>query len=279
MPPDLDVDVVVVGFGTAGAAAALAAAEEGARVAVLDRTVRSRRRFAAARLVRSAPAGVRAAALAAGVELRPGCQVHELAVTAGEISGVGYSTLPATGTAARAHRWLRASERLAPAVVTPPLLRAADAVWRSAFLVGEVACSSVVLALAPRHWEFVGPAVWTAARTAGRTGTAVPTPRSRRLRTVPSMATAALPAAELPVRRWCAGQDASSTGQEDLEVDEESGAVLIGERLVPGLYSAVSLTDPGTVRFERAFAAGRRAGQGAAVAAGRHVGDVSLSLV
>lgn len=42
MSLNLDADVVVVGFGMAGAAAALAAAEDGARVLVLDRAVRRR---------------------------------------------------------------------------------------------------------------------------------------------------------------------------------------------------------------------------------------------
>jgi hypothetical protein len=285
MPLDRDVDVVVVGFGLAGAVASLAAAEDGARVLVLDQAVSARRRFAATcagRFGHEGLAGVRASALAAGVEVRTGCRVHELVVTAGEISGVGYATLPSRGVTAMAHRWLRASSSLVPAAVAPPLTRAADAVWRSAFLVGEVTCSSVVLALAPRHWEFVGPAVWTAVRAAERTGkgttTSMPS-RPRRLRVVPPVAAAAPAMAELPVRRWCAGQEASSACQEELRGDEETGAVLAGEQSVPGLYSAVPVVASGTGGPEGAFTAGQRAGHGAAVAVGRAPGAALLSVV
>ncbi|MFC7886303.1 FAD-binding protein [Streptomyces sp. NPDC057376] len=273
MPLNLDVDVVVVGFGMAGAAASLAATRDGARVLVLDQDFLTRRRSSARRAGRSgnsALADVRASALDAGVQVRTGCRAHELVVVGGEISGVGYATLPPGGAPTAAYRWLRASGGLAPAAFSAPFTRAADAVWRSAFVVGEVTCPSVVLALDPSHWEFVGPAVWTAVRAAGRTGTRLPSrPRLR-------LATVGMTVAELPVRRWCAGQEAPSTCHDELRVDDRTGAVLTGEQAVPGLYSAVRVAAAST---GSAFRAGQCAGRGAADAAGRHGGAALLSVV
>ncbi|MFC8097704.1 hypothetical protein [Streptomyces sp. NPDC057363] len=274
MPLDPDVDVVVVGFGVAGAAASRAAARDGARVLVLDQDLLSRRRSSARRAGESGNgvlADLRASALDAGVQVRTGCRVHELVVVAGEVSGVGYATLPPEGGPTAAYRWLRTSGGLVPAAFSAPFTRAADAVWRSAFAVGEVTCPSVVLALDPRHWEFVGPAVWTAVRAAGRTGTQLPSrPRLR-------PATVGMTVGELPVRRWCAGQEAQSTCHDELRVDDATGAVLTGEQAVPGLYSAVRVA--GAAGTGSAFRAGQCAGRGAADAAGRHGGAALLCVV
>ncbi|RAY16996.1 hypothetical protein DPM19_02190 [Actinomadura craniellae] len=271
------VDVVVIGFGVAGAAAALAAAAADARVLVLDQGVPAERRLLASRAARSRDAlrtGLRAAALAAGVEVRAQFRVHELVVDAGQVSGVGYATLPPRGIAAAGHRWLQRAGDRAPAGIAPVLTRAADAVWQSVLVVGEVGCSSVVLALDPRHWEFVGPAMWTAARTGLGGGVPAAPAWPRPLRAVPATETGAGPTPELAVRTWCAARETpafTAAGQTELRVDETTGAVLVGDdQPVPGLYSAVQPhragadSEPGAV-----LAAGKRAGLGA-LAMARH---------
>jgi hypothetical protein len=280
MALDGHADVVVVGFGVAGAAAALAAAYADARVLVLDWSVPSERGFGASRAARSRAAvrtGLQAAARAAGVEVREQCRVHELQVDAGKVCGVGYATVPSNSTGATGHRWLRGMAGRAPAGLAPTFTRAAEAVWRSVFRVGETSCSSVVLALDPRHWEFVGPAMWSAVR--GRPAVAAsPTPTpTRRLRVIPWTGEVAVQTPELAVRTWCASRDSydplETSGavarQGELCVDEATGSVLLsGDEPLPGLYSAVvprhsHAADPGA-----ALRAGRRAGQGAAGAVG-----------
>ncbi|MFC5746339.1 FAD-binding protein [Actinomadura rugatobispora] len=238
MPLPRNADVVVVGFGVAGAAAALAAARAGARVTVLDRGVPTARPLALSRSARSRRAlrsGLQRAALAAGVAVHPRCHVHELMMDAGRVCGVGYAAPPSDGGAATA--------RLAETIV------------------GEVGCSSVVLALDPRHWEFVGPAVWSAARASGDADGPPPTAR---------------PSPELAVRTWCAAREAGAAAasrQAELGFDAATGAVLMGAGLpVPGLYSAVGgrAADP---------AAGHRAGRGAALETARRSGAELRSVI
>lgn len=230
------VDVVIVGFGVLGAAAALITAETGARVLALDRNVRTGHRPLSSRAARSRDAlraELRAAAVDAGVEVRAQCRVHELAVAAGRVVGVGYATLPAEGRAAARYRRLQAMSDRAPARLAPALARAADAVWPSVFRVEEVGCSTVVLALHPRHWEFVGTAVWAAAHA------------RRRAQSVPAEArpAEARPTPELAVRMWCATHEPVAPGmdrQGELCVDEGTGRVLVGGgHAVAGLFSAV----------------------------------------
>ncbi|MEV6162537.1 FAD-binding protein [Streptomyces sp. NPDC052052] len=260
-----EVDVVVIGFGVAGAAAALAAATGGARVLVLDRrsalTEHARRSSSGP----SACAVLRSAARAAGVTVRGACRAHELVTDVRQVRGVGYAELSARRTTAAAYRCL---DRLGdlPMRSAPVFARAADRVWQSDFLVGEVACASVVLALDPGHWDFVGPAMWAAARSARRE--AGPGPATRRLRVVGPGETAP-PTPELSARLWCAQRDAAAD-QGELRVDDATGAVLVGgEPAVAGLYSAVPTGRPTAApRGHRAvIAAGVRAGQGAADAA------------
>lgn len=237
MSLDGHADVVVIGFGVAGAAAALAAADCHRRVLVLDQSVPTDRRFGRSRSDRaraSLRARLRAKARAAGVEVHAQCRVHELVVDAGRVSGVGFATLPSQGVATTGHRWLQKTSALAPASAASLLTRAAEAMWRSRFRVGEISCSSVVLALDPRHWEFVGPAMWSAA----------PAPAGARPPvTVPVAGADASPSPELTVRRWCASCAATPLvpeHQQELEVDESTGAVMLADgRTLPGLYSAV----------------------------------------
>ncbi|MBE1536876.1 hypothetical protein [Actinomadura algeriensis] len=242
------VDVVIIGFGVLGAAAALVTAGTGARVLALDRNVRTGHRPFSSRTARSRDdlrAELRAAALDAGVEVRTQCRVHELAVDAGRVVGVGYATLPAEGRSAARYRRLQAMSDRAPARLAAALDRAADEVWPSVFRVDEVACSRVVLALHPRHWEFVGTAVWAAAQA--RRGVRSPvSPEASPVRVGSTP--------ELAVRRWCAAHDTArgaSGGHGALCVEESTGQVLLsGGHAVRGLLSAV-----------RTNRAGRRPGE------------------
>ncbi|XVQ14593.1 FAD-dependent oxidoreductase [Spirillospora sp. CA-255316] len=272
MPLPSEADVVVVGFGVAGAAAALAAARAGARVRVLDRGVPAARRPALSRSARSRRSlrlGLRRAALAAGVAVHSRCRVHELMVDAGRVRGVGYAALPPGGGAATAPRSLRHTGARAAASVAPALARAADAVWHAEAVVGEIGCSSVVLALDPRHWEFVGPAVWSAARARGawQEGAAP-------LRAVPRGSPDVRPSPELTVRTWCAAREAGAVAasrQTELGFDGPTGAVLMGDGglPVPGLYTAVGAHRPDgaggghAARLAAELAAAQRAGHGA----------------
>lgn len=239
------VDVVVIGFGAAGAAAALAAVDRQMRVVVVDQGVPADRRIGRLRRgrTRAGTSTLRAAVRAAGVEVRPRCRVHELVMDAGTVRGVGYATLPPRGFATTGHDWLRRMSGLAPSPVAPMLTRAAESLWPSDVLVGEIACSAVVLALDPRHWEFVGPATWSAA-WASRLGD----------RPAPAGAERAgvRPTPELEVRQWCASRDPrGAVPQSELRVDDVTGAVLVDDGLpVPGLYSAVR-PDVGTADARR----------------------------
>jgi hypothetical protein len=272
MSPNEHADVLVIGFGVAGAVAALAAVDADARVLVLDQSVPADRGFAASRGVRSRDAlraGLRAAARAAGVEVRTQCRVHELVVDAGQVCGVGYAALPARGPATAGHRWIQRMSALAPARVAPVLTRAAEEVWRSAFTVGEISCSSVVLALDPRHWEFVGSAMWAASRARHGLGAQPPAPRPRRLHAVPADGVIIPPTPELAVRTWCALHDeaAAAAPQAELRVDDATGAVYVSDdQPVPGLYSAVGTRRTGAADRDSGavLTAGRRAGQSAA---------------
>ncbi|MDX6742160.1 FAD-binding protein [Actinocorallia sp. A-T 12471] len=266
MALDGHVDVVVVGFGVAGAAAALAAAHAGSRVLVLDQTPLSEYRLTGSRRPRELlRAGLRAAAREAGAEVRPRTRAHELLVAGGEVCGLGYATPVSRAVGAR-HRWLRAAANLAPRRLRPRLENAAETLWRDGFLVGEVDCSSVVLAMDAGHWDFVGPATWSAARA----GLAAVEARPKRSRwpELPS----GDPTPELAVRAWCAERepapeaDAHTVAHTELGVDEETGAVLVGGSVpVPGLYAAVrtchaGADDPGA---HAVMTAGRRAGSSA----------------
>ncbi|WP_228638384.1 FAD-binding protein [Microtetraspora sp. AC03309] len=279
MSLDEHVDVVVVGFGVSGAAAALAAAEADARVLVLDQRVPVEGRRVASGADRSRDelrAGLRAAARAAGVEVRAQSRVHELVMDAGQVCGVGYATLPAGGAAAARHRWLQRVGDRVPAFAAPVLARAAETVWRAGFRVGEISCSSVVLALHPRHWEFVGPAMWAAARVGSGAGVSMEAARRRRADTVPSTAVCVWSTPELTVRTWCALREPASSAavqQAELHVDEMTGAVLVSEgRPVPGLYSAIRTrhTGPSDQRTCAEVIVGRRAGLGAVGTRARH---------
>jgi hypothetical protein len=244
MTPDTDVDVVVIGFGIAGATAALSAADAGARVLALDQRVPDRRGEAGR---------LRAAALAAGVSLRAPHRVHELLTEGGRVCGVGYAALPPGGLAARAHRFLRwAGDRTG--LASPG--RAADSLWAARFVVGEVRCPAVILAIDPRHWDFVGAATWSAARVASR-GEAGGTPGWLG---EPVTSLAAQPTPELAARRWLARRagDQAAAHCGELLVDGLTGAVLVtAGQVVAGLYAAV----PSAAR------AASRAGFGAVITA------------
>lgn len=168
-----------------------------------------------------------AAAHAVGVEVLTGAVAHELAAVGGEVTGVGYA-LPDE--------------------------------------VADVSCSSVVLAVDARHWEFVGTAVWSITRAGQR----VSRPRRRsHLHLVEEP--------ELTVRRWCAehmgGPDAAD-GQTALHVDP-AGAVVTGDgQPVPGLFAAVPARSGSVAELDlpaviaAAGLAGRAAAQRLALAPG-----------
>lgn len=269
------VDVVIIGFGVAGAAAAVAAAGTGARVLVVDRRGapcgRNWRRSPEART----QAALRAAARAAGVEVRAHRRAHELVMDGDRVRGVGYAAPSEHKAGAVAFRCLDRLDKSGSSSARA-FARAADRVWQSDFRIGEIGCASVVLALDPCHWDFVGPAMWAAARSA-RGPVGMP-PVSRRLRVVGAEETGAEPKAEptpeLSARMWCAQRDATATvrcDQRELRVDAATGAVLVGgEPGVLGLYSAVPADGgetSGSVSASahgRAVAAGMRAGGEAA---------------
>ncbi|GAB2827037.1 hypothetical protein GCM10022221_26500 [Actinocorallia aurea] len=233
---DFDV-VVVVGFGVVGATAALAAAKAEARVIVVeqDPLLARRRRGPRSTGTRDAlRARLRRAALSAGVEVRTQRRVHELMVDGDRVCGLGVAALPGRGPAASGHRWARRLAESAPERMAPALDRLAEEVWRSAFCIEEVPCASVILAVDPAHWEFVGTAMWKAAGRGGSDG------RRRRLAAVPDTVGSRR---ELDVRTWCALHEASpeeAALQRDLRVNEATGEVLDADDLpVPGLFSAV----------------------------------------
>jgi hypothetical protein len=288
MSQDPQVDVVVVGFGLAGAAAAIAVADVGARVLVVDCGVPTGRRLLASRSARrrgALRAELRAAALAAGAEVWTQCRVHELVVEAGRVCGIGYAVLPGQGSAATGHRWLMKARGQTPAIAESLLGRVAEAVWGVRFEVGEVGCSSVVLALAPRHWEFVGAATWSA--VSAEPGSGPPSRRALpgRPSVVGSEDGGIRPNPELAVRTWCAAHEGTvpaAGALTELGVDVASGAVLLNEdRPVPGLYSAVPVrhannagSEPGPV-----ISGAERAGRGAADMAARRSGAATLSAI
>jgi hypothetical protein len=196
-------------------------------------------------------------------------------VVAGEVRGVGYSTLTAQRAAAWVHRSLRVPGRVAPWRVGDCLARTAESVWCSASSVHQVGCSTVVLALDPRYWEFVGPAVWAAARTADRApAKRLAPPRARAVRSVAEPARSAPAQPELSVRRWCAAQESVPDRREELRVDDATRSVLVGPRRVPGLLSAVPVL-PGAPAAGGEFAAAERAGR-CAVAGTRRSGERDL---
>jgi hypothetical protein len=276
MTPDTDVDVVVIGFGVAGATAALSAAGAGARVLVLDQGTASRRGEPGRRDEprRRELGRLRAAALAAGITLRAPCRAHELRTEGGRVCGVGYAALPPGGLAARAHRFLRwVSDRTR--LAGPG--RAADSLWAARFVVDEVRCPAVILAMDPRHWDFVSAATWSAtcaaardpaARAAGwlgRPGPAWPAAGQAGPAT-PELPTPELPTPELAARRWLAKGAATRPAAQPAEllVDPMTGAVLVtAGQVVPGLYSAV----PRPACPGGAASAASRAGYGAVITA------------
>jgi len=242
MTPDADVDVVVIGFGMAGATAALSAASTGARVLALDAGSPGPRRDP-----------LRAAARAEGVQLRAPYRVHELVTEAGRVRGVGYATLPPGSLARARHQLLR---RMSGRAGAGWCGRAAESVWASRFVVGEIRCSAVVLAIDSRHWDFVGTATWSAARTA---------PASRTPGWLSAVPAAFPPTPELAARRWLAARAGSwwTPRMGELRVDALTGAVLVDEdHVVPGLYSAVPVA--GDAGRDAASLAGR-AGYGAVI--------------
>jgi hypothetical protein len=163
---------------------------------------------------------LRTAAEAVGVEVLTGAVAHELAADGGQVTGVGYA-LPRR--------------------------------------VADVTCSSVVLAVDARHWEFVGTAVWSITRA--RQCSARPRRRSH-LHLVEEP--------ELAVRRWCAEHAAgpsAAAGQSALYVDESDGAVLTGDgQPVPGLFAALPARSGSAADLDvpTVIAAAGRAGRAAA---------------
>jgi hypothetical protein len=272
MPLGENFDVVVVGFGVAGALAAAAAADAGARVAVLDghgviacrrparrrpvrapiaaaglsRLVHRRLRSAARRTL--SPRAARVAALAAGVEVRPQTVVHELLVEGGQVSGVGCATMdPRTLSGAR-YWWLDRLRGWAPRqswTLGRAVNRAAESTWQKASSVEEIRCSAVVLGMDRSHWDFVGPAVWAATACSGRARGVAPLRGGPRLSAASAAVTTPAPTPELAARAWCAAQEPCATnagGLGELVVDRASGAVSAGdERAVPGLYAAAAM--------------------------------------
>jgi choline dehydrogenase-like flavoprotein len=266
------IDVVVIGFGAAGAAAAFAAAGAGARVLALDRkSALPERGWGASARARSRSA-LRAAAREAGVEVRPLRAAHELLMEADRVRGVGYATLPDGGTAATACRFLDAVSGSSSSGAARAVARCADRLRPSDFLVEEVGCVSVVLAMDPRHWDFVGPAVWTATKS---TPDMPPTPTDRRggLHLVGPDEPRFGPTPELRVRLWCAENGTRLTpGQRcELRTDGATGAVRVGDAApVPGLYAAVP------AGRSRNSERGWRTEPTMGMRAGRHAADMAL---
>jgi hypothetical protein len=260
-------DVVVIGFGIAGAAAAIGAAESGARVLILDRerlsayrpvttsrrawrgeaSVAVRRRIVSVRRrSRGDLRDLRAAAVAAGVDVCGQSVVHELMVEGGVIRGVGYATLnPSTirGTfywgLSRLGAWTSAASRKIGRAVSDT----AETVWQQASSVEMARCSAVVLGIDRNRWDFVGPAVWAVMGAAswwpeeqGVTGT------RQRLGVVRAgEEPVSRPTPELAVRKWCATQATGRSGGLGgaLRVERGSGEVHVGELgIVPALYAA-----------------------------------------
>ncbi|PAK24547.1 hypothetical protein CJD44_21940 [Streptomyces sp. alain-838] len=299
-----NVDVVVVGFGIAGATAAWEAARSGAGVLVLDgrsplfrrrswfgaldrspapSTAAHRSRAAAWASLRAARLQAQTAALAAGVRVRAPATVCELLVDGGCVTGVGYSALEPRSTAALTHSCLNLTadglRKRGAGGLGRALTERADGVWERASVVESTACASVVLAIDPSGWEFVGPAVWASVRAAER-GLAQPHPWARAA--VPGTGRGGVdslkPAGtELSVRLWCASQSGGRRGvdgQAELRISRETGAVLTGDgHAVPGLYSAVRHTayadfaGTGVEAVGKKAAGARRAGRAAAAAA------------
>lgn len=267
MSLDGQVDVVVIGFGVAGAAAALAAADTGARVLALEQRSLVRKHWRGTSPRARSRSALRFAALAAGVQVRPLSRAHELLMDADNVRGVGYAALPERGSTSVVYRWLDQLSDRATHSGVPSLARIADRIWQSAFMVGEIACASVILALDPRHWDFVGPAMWTASRSAKAPETVSTAAPMRHLRLVAPEEGKVGPTPELSVRLWCAQSEAGvpTPGQRrELRVDEETGAVLIGDGVpVLGLYSAMPTEGEGR-GCGLALTAGTRAGRRAA---------------
>jgi hypothetical protein len=234
-------DVVVIGFGLAGAVAAREAAGAGARVVALSR--------------RHAEDRAQDEARAAGVEVRAAAVAHELLVEDGRVVGVGYG-VPAPPEVAGCPFCDCAG---LPGALDP------DCAATPAF----VGCSAVVLALDAGHWDFVGPAVWSAVRGrwAGRAPVAAGPGRLTVLRAEDCLPEPAAP--ELITRRWCAERDAGpvvAARQAPLHVDD-TGAVTVGhDRPVAGLFSAVPAQpgEGGSVEAAATCAAARQAGRAAA---------------
>ncbi|MVZ99796.1 FAD-binding protein [Actinomadura sp. LD22] len=247
MGPSGLVDVVVIGSGMSGLASAVVSAKAGARVLLLDQDVPVRRRLVSSRADRSREAlraGLWRAVHSVGVQVQVHCRAHELVMDGGKVTGVGYAMLPSRGVASTGYRLLRRMNARLPERFGSVLDRAADSVWRSSFDVGEVGCLRVVLAMDPRHWEFVGPAAWAVARGLGDGAQARPE-NLRRLRAIdPAAGGGRTP--ELAVREWCASRDAAASASllEELSVDETTGAVVVREGWrVRGLYTAAHVDD------------------------------------
>lgn len=295
MSPAGRIDVVVIGFGIAGATAACEAARAGARVLVLDGRGSSARlhstlgildrfpglRTPFGRLPKGPRARVwsaRAAALAAGAMVYTPAKVCELHVDGGRVCGVGYSALENSSVPVLAHSCLtRLAERLGGRLESlgHAVGERAEAVWERASTVESSMCSSVVLAIDPEHWEFVGSAAWASLRAAEREVTCRGRPTPHPALSAGGVAVDVPPFAtkELLVRLWCASQAGGMRAagrQALLRVGQETGEVLIGEgHKVPGLYSAVldEHAETGASETEaasRKAAAGRRAGLAAA---------------
>ncbi|GAA2120849.1 FAD-binding protein [Actinomadura napierensis] len=267
MGPSGRVDVVVIGSGMSGLASAVVSAKAGARVLLLDQDVPVRRRLISSRADRSREAlraGLWRAVQAVGVQVQVHCRAHELVMDGGKVSGVGYAMLPSRGAASTGYRLLRRMNAKVPERFGSVLDRAADSVWRSAFDVGEVGCLRVVLAMDPRHWEFVGPAAWAAARGLDAGAQAQPE-NLRRLRAIGPADGDGRRTPELAVREWCASHDAAASASllEELSVDKTTGAVVVSEGWrVRGLYTAAHVDDAEVIH---SFAPAALSGDGAAL--------------
>jgi hypothetical protein len=261
------IDVVVIGFGVAGAAAALAGVDAGARVLVLESTgAPTGRGWKASRRARER-AALRDAAREAGVEVRRFSRAHELVMEGDRVRGVGYAALPDGGTAAVTRRILVGLSDAAPRRAARAVARGLDRLAPSDFQVGEVACAAVVLAIHPRHWDFVGPGVWTATRWAA--GSAMAAGRPAHLYLVRPEEAGESPSPELNARLWCAPRTSGPTAEQRREVctDEATGAVHVGDDIVVrGLYAAVPQQgfESTECAYDAMRAAGRRAGRQAA---------------